>query len=54
MREDKEGFPVSKEIARRSEIIMLEQNVDFIEAQKIVFRNQPKLLKQYEKEVLGE
>ena len=46
--------PVSKEIARRSEIIMLEQNVGFMEAQKIVFRNHPELLQLYEKEITGE
>ena len=41
----------SREIARLSEIIMLEQDVDFITAQAIVLRKDPELFKLYIEEI---
>jgi len=44
----------SQEVARLSEIKMLELNIDFVEAQKIVFKENSGLLKEFTEEITGE
>ena len=51
MSKHQEGSEVSKEIARRSEIVMLELNISFMRALGIILKRYPKLFKEYIKEV---
>ena len=41
------SMQASAEIAKKAELIMLERNLDYITAQRIVFKKHPELLKQY-------
>jgi len=54
MSEYRQGLDASKEIARKSEILMLERDLDYITAQKLVLKKHPELLKAYCLEVIDE
>lgn len=47
MSEYQQGLQASREIARLSEIEMLEKNLDYQTAQKLNFKKNPELLRQY-------
>jgi len=47
-------YQASKELARKTEIVMLEQDCDYMCAQAIVLKRHPELLKQYTQEIIGE
>lgn len=42
---------IAREIARRSELIMLEQNIDFMEALVSLLKTNPDLLEEFVREV---
>ena len=51
MTEHQEGFEVSKEIARKAEVVMLYENCDFMCALSVILRKHPDLLKRYVQDI---
>lgn len=50
---EQEGSQASRELNRKTEITMLEKNLDFMSAQKIVLQKDLQLLRTFVEEIIG-